>query len=252
MRENPGLACRDVESRFSPQIAMEAQRLLTSKLVLEDRYGPIRYVAGLDVAYVKRGEETVGAGVAVLLSYPSLEVEDCVAYVARVCIPYIPGLLAFREMNVLAPAVLKLESKNKVDLYVVDGHGIAHPRRFGIASHVGVVMDKPSIGVAKKRLYGREEVWKGSRVLLDEDGRILALILKSGRGSKIYVSPGHRITPFSAARLVSSMLRRGHRLPEPTRVADRISKSIRTRLKAGDMGSGFIDCLSNRSLYRFF
>lgn len=250
MEESSGGVCGGIEARFSPQKAMRAQRLLASKLILRDAYGPIRRVAGLDVAYARRGRDPIGVGVAVLLSYPSLRVEHCIAYVGWACIPYIPGLLAFREMSLLAPAVIRLEEEAGADLYVVDGHGIAHPRGLGIASHVGIAMDKPSIGVAKKRLYGREEERAGRRVLVDDSGNVIAYVLESGRGSRIYVSPGHRITPASAASLVASMLRRGHRLPEPTRIADRVSKQLRRLIASGSAGPGFIDCSSSSFPHR--
>lgn len=243
-REGGEDSCIRVERRFSPRTAARAQRLLAARLVVEDDFDPIRRVAGLDVSYTRRDSSSIGVGVAVLLSYPGLEVRECVAYISRVCIPYIPGLLAFREMEVLGPVLIRLASRGRVDLYVVDGHGIAHPRRFGIASHVGVVMDAPSIGVAKKRLYGREESLGGSRVLVDHSGMVLAHIIESGRGSRIYVSPGHRVSHATAARIISSMLRRGYRLPEPTRIADRVSRSLRGLLKSGRLTPGFIDCMT--------
>lgn len=237
--------CAETHARFSQAKARRAQEILSRKVVVRDDYRLIRRVAGLDVAYVGRGEHATGIGVAAVLSYPSLSLIDCIVYVSRVCIPYIPGLLAFREMAVLAPAVIRLESLYNIDLYVVDGHGIAHPRRLGIASHIGVVFDKPSIGVAKRRLYGRETVVAGRRVLLDEKGDIIAVIVESGRGSRIYVSPGNKITPLSAAKLVVSMLRRGRRLPEPTRIADKISKSVKRQVTSRRVSYGFSRCSDN-------
>ncbi|MCE4601429.1 MAG: endonuclease V [Desulfurococcales archaeon] len=234
--------CSETHARFSQARARRAQEVLSRKVVVRDDYRQIRRIAGLDVAYAGRGEYTTGIGVAVVLSYPSLSLIDCVVYVSRVCIPYIPGLLAFREMAVLAPAVIRLESLYNIDLYVVDGHGIAHPRKLGIASHIGVVLDKPSIGVAKKRLYGRESIAAGKRVLLDENGDIIAVIVESGRGSRIYVSPGNKITPLSAAKLVASMLRGGRRLPEPTRIADKISKTVKRKIISSGITHGFSRC----------
>ncbi len=193
----------------------------------------------------------LGIGVAAILSYPSLNVEACYIYTRAVCIPYIPGLLAFREMAVLGPIIARLGGQ--VDLYVVDGHGIAHPRRFGIASHVGVVSDTPSIGVAKKRLYGKEIAEGPLRLLIGDNGEKIAAIIESGRGKEIYVSPGHRISLDSAVRLVRSMLKPGHRLPEPTRVADAISKRMRREVKRmGAARPGFNECSSSTSLDRFF
>ena len=219
-------ACRLIRDLFTASKAFRAQRWIAEHALVEDRYGPVRVVAGLDVAY-KRGShgEDVGVGVAVALSYPSLRPIACEAVARVVCVPYVPGLLAFREMAVLAPALARLLRRVSVDLVVVDGHGVAHPRRAGIATHVGVVFDLPSIGVAKRRLYGREKTVGGASLLVDDEGRPIATIIERGR-SRIYVSPGHRVSVRSSARLVKTMLRRG-RLPEPTRVADSLTKSLK-------------------------
>ena len=210
---------------FNLARAERAQRILSRRVVLRDDYPPLRRVAGLDVAYVRRGEWDLGIGVAVLLDYPSLRLRDCVAYLDRVCVPYVPGFLAFREMAVLGPALARLA---RPDILLVDGHGVAHPRRFGIASHVGVATGLPSIGVAKRRLVG-SEVEEGGRVYIVHGGEKLGVVIARGRG-KIYVSPGHRVSVEGAARLVEAMLVRGRKLPEPTRVADAISKSLRRRI----------------------
>ncbi len=181
------------------------------------------------------------------LRYPSLELVKCVAAVREVCIPYVPGLLAFREMAVLAPALARLIRLlgRKPDLIIVDGHGIAHPRRAGIATHVGVAFDIPSIGVAKRRLYGRETQQAGMELLVAEEGPI-AVILRKGR-SRIYVSPGHRVGLKTSARLVGSMLKRG-RLPEPTRLADKISKELRRNVEPPPQGSiRYIQCSNSSS-----
>jgi len=233
--------CGDIRERFSPERASRAQLRLRERVILNDDYPPLRHVAGLDVAYTRIGGLEYGIGVAVALSYPSLQVEGCIAYVTRVCVPYIPGLLAFREMVVLAPALLRLLRKTPIDLVLVDGHGIAHPRGLGIASHVGVVFDMPAIGVAKKRLYGKEVSVNSKRLLVAEDGSPIAVILESGRSSKIYVSPGHRVSVNSAARIVRAMLRKGRKLPEPTRIADTITKRLRRRLAPIPGREGFYE-----------
>ncbi|MCE4625281.1 MAG: endonuclease V [Desulfurococcales archaeon] len=226
---SPEDICNEIKRRFTPSKAYRAQRWIAQHAVIEDMYEPVRIVAGLDVAYRRSEEGSIGYGVVAALSYPSMKLVDCEVFINKVCVPYIPGLLAFREMAVLAPALTRLSSRIKPDLLVVDGHGIAHPRRAGIATHVGVVFDIPSIGVAKKRLYGREVTYPDGTYLVDENGnKIAAIITRSGK-SKIYVSPGHRLSVKTSSALIRSMLRRG-RLPEPTRVADRISKEIRTSL----------------------
>ncbi len=143
-------------------------------------------------------------------------------------------------MAVLGPLLVRIAER--VDLIVVDGHGIAHPRKLGIASHVGVVTGKASIGVAKRRLYGKEKIIGGRRVLVDNNN-IIAVLLETGRGSHIYVSPGHMISPFTAARLISSMTLRSRKLPEPTRIADRISKDLRNIARnKGIKRVGILDC----------
>jgi len=202
--------------------AERAQRILARRVVLSDDYPPLRRVAGLDVAYIRRGDTDIGVGVAVLLDYPSLRLRECSVYIAEVCVPYVPGFLAFRELAVLAPALARI---GKPDLLVVDGHGVAHPRRFGIASHVGVVTGLPSIGVAKRRLAGRE-VEEAGKTYIVHRGERVGVVLRRGR-SKIYVSPGHRVTVDTAARLAESMMVSSRKLPEPTRVADEVSKRVK-------------------------
>ena len=224
---SPKDLCSEIKRRFTSSKAYKAQHWIAQHAIVEDKYEPIRIVAGLDVAYRRSEDGSIGYGVAAALSYPSMKLIDCEVFIDKVCVPYIPGLLAFREMAVLAPALIRLLSRVKPNLLVVDGHGIAHPRRAGIATHVGVVFDIPSIGVAKKRLYGREVTDLDGTYLVDEKGSRIAAIIRRGGKSKLYVSPGHRLSVKTSSALVRSMLRRG-RLPEPTRVADRISKEVRT------------------------
>jgi deoxyribonuclease V len=246
MERPSGLAvCDEIRRRFSPEKAIRAQRTIARKALILDQYGPVRVVAGLDVAYKRFTSNTVGVGVAVALSYPGMRLIDCLVAVREVCIPYIPGLLAFREMAVLAPALTRLLSSTTVDLVVVDGHGIAHPRKAGIATHVGVVFNTPSIGVAKKRLTGKPMILDGQEVLVDDNGTPIAAVIRRGRGT-IYVSPGHRVGLKSSVSLVRSMLRRG-KLPEPTRVADAISKKFRNTLSPPRSDIEYIRCSDSSS-----
>ncbi len=235
-------SCSDVEKRFSPSKAIRAQNILRSRVVLRDDFPPIRVVGGLDVAYLREG---YGIGVAIALSYPSMKVLDCWAYVRRICVPYIPGLLAFREMAVLAPALARLLSLNPLDLVVVDGHGVAHPRGLGIASHVGVAFDIASIGVAKKLLYGEIVEQGGRQYIVDRSGRRIGIVLKRPRGSVIYVSPGHKVSVETAGSLVEAMSKGNYKLPEPTRIADRVSKELRRLLR--EPTSGYIRCSGSSS-----
>ncbi len=238
--------CTGVRKRFDVSRAYKAQKYIAKNAVLEDRFNQIRIVVGLDVSYPNWRFSSWGIGVAVALAYPSMKILDCIAAVARVCVPYIPGLLAFREMAVLAPALARLQRRISVDLIVVDGHGIAHPRKAGIATHVGVVFDKPSIGVAKKKLYGEYREERNELYIVDDKQRPIAGVL--GEGSKrIFVSPGHRVSLTTSIRLIKSMLRRG-KLPEPTRIADKITKDLKKRITSGPPGREvhYIRCSGNR------
>lgn len=221
--------CNIVRQRFNAVRAVRAQTILSKLVSTEDSVGDIRRVAGVDVSYVKIGELELGVGVVVLLDYPELKPRRCLYTVRRVCIPYIPGLLAFREMEVLAPVLAYTLHEENVDLLVVDGHGIAHPRGFGIASHLGLAFNKPSIGVAKNLLAGREEQ-VGDETYIVLGGRVVGVTLTTGQG-KLYVSPGHRVSVRTALQLVKSMLKPGSRLPEPTRLADMMCKELKSRWK---------------------
>jgi deoxyribonuclease V len=209
--------------RFNVKAAERAQKMLARKVEIRPlSIEPCR-VAGLDVSYLRVGSGEVGVGVAVLISLEKgLAVEACSIYLSRICVPYIPGFLAFRELAVLAPAFTPLA--RLADIVIVDGHGIAHPRRFGIASHVGVIYGLPSIGVAKKKLAG-EEVEASGKTYIVMDGDIVGVVVRKGR-SKVYVSPGHLVDVASAEKVVLRTMR--GRLPEPTLRADELSKILKT------------------------
>ncbi len=213
---------------FNARTAQKAQMLLSRRIIIR-KLDPrsVRVVAGVDASYiVNRGRE-LGVGVAVALdAKPPFRAKACSVYIGEVCVPYIPGLLAFRELAVMAPALSKIV--NLIDLIIVDGHGISHPRRFGIASHIGVIYGKPSIGVAKKKLIGREKNIDDLTVVVNDAGEPVAAVLKKG-GQRLYVSPGHLVDLPSAIAIVESLTR--NKLPEPTLRADSISKAIRSILK---------------------
>lgn len=197
---------------------------LASQVIREDRLeqDPPRLIAGADVGFEQGGEVTRAA--IVLLKYPSLElVEYQVARVAT-SMPYIPGFLSFREYPALLAAWEMLSQKP--DLLFVDGHGISHPRRLGVAAHFGLLVDVPTIGVAKKRLCGKfaplsEE--PGSCQLLTDKSEPLAWVLRSKkRCNPLFVSTGHRVSLDTALLWVNRCLM-GYRLPEPTRWADAVA-----------------------------
>ncbi|WP_312679966.1 deoxyribonuclease V [Stutzerimonas nitrititolerans] len=207
----------------SPAAAREMQKTLAAQVRLEDDFPPLRLIAGVDVGFEEGGAITRAA--VVLLD--ALSLEPIAQTLARVptSMPYIPGLLSFREL----PAVLQaLEALPHVpDLIFSDGHGIAHPRGLGIAAHLGVVTGLPTIGVAKKILTGHHEPLgeqRGDRVeLLDRGGRVIGTVLRSKyKVRPLIISPGNRVSLDTAPRLVMQYVTR-YRLPEPTRLADRLA-----------------------------
>ena len=198
--------------------AVAVQQELRSRIRLRPLKKRIRTVAGVDVSY-RRGDKRAVAAI-VLLSFPETEVLSETVASADLSFPYIPGLLSFRE----APAVLEAFAKlpDPPDAIIFDGHGLAHPRRFGLASHVGLLLDTPSIGCAKKKLVGeyREPGRKrGSRTRLVIDREPVGAVVRTRDGVKpVFVSPGHLSDIESAVGLVLQCCTR-YRLPDPTRLA---------------------------------
>lgn len=205
--------------------ALRKQQIeLASQVIREDRLemDPPQYIAGADVGFEQGGEVTRAA--IVLLKYPSLElVEHQVARIATT-MPYIPGFLSFREYPALLAAWEMLS--RRPDLLFVDGHGISHPRRLGVASHFGLLVDVPTIGVAKKRLCGRfeplgEDV--GEQQPLIDKGEQLGWVWRSKkRCNPLFVATGHRVSTDTALLWVQRCMA-GYRLPEPTRWADAVA-----------------------------
>ncbi len=204
---------RGTKMTFDVKRASEAQLELSKRVKVYDCFDRIKTVGGLDVSYRK------DVGVSVLSIFEGDEIKKILYVKAKVPIPYVPGFLAFRE----APLHLTLLMKFKPTITMIDGHGIAHPRGLGIASHVGVVLDIPTIGVAKRRLYGQEELCDGKECLVDERGKLLAYIISKGK-RKLYVSPGHCVSHETALEVVKRYLR--YSLPEPIRVSDMLSRRL--------------------------
>ena len=212
----------------TPADAVALQRRLAPQVVCEGASGDVGFVAAADVAYVDRRwprQPGLARAAVVLLSYPELAVVEQHVVEAPVTFPYVPGLLSFRETPVLALAFAEL--RRKPQLLLVDGQGRAHPRRFGIACHIGLLTGVPAIGVAKSRLCGEHGplgLEAGSRTELVDRGEVIGLVLRTRSGvSPLYVSTGHRIGLERAAEWVLRLCR-GVRLPEPIRLADRLSK----------------------------
>ncbi|GAB4237005.1 MAG: deoxyribonuclease V [Stanieria sp.] len=202
--------------------AKKIQEELRFKVIQEDRLTEVKYVAGVDVGF-KHNYTITQAAVAVL-SYPELTlVEQAIATIPTK-FPYIPGFLSFREIPAIIEALKQL--KITPDLILCDGQGIAHPRRLGIASHLGVLIDVPTIGVAKSILIGKHQELppeKGSWTPLIDRGETVGVVLRSRPNVKpIYISIGHKISLNTAINYVIGCLTK-YRLPETTRWADRLA-----------------------------
>ncbi len=221
---------------LSPKDAIALQKALAGAVVRSDRFGPggrraIRRVAGVDAAFVDGGRVIRAA--AVMLDYPGLVQTDEALIERPTAFPYVPGLLSFREVPALLEALGQLSSAP--DLVLCDGHGYAHPRRFGLACHLGLWLDIPAIGIAKSRLTGSHDEpgpAKGDVAwLLADKGvrpgeRIGAVLRTRERVKPVYVSAGHRVSLRTAVALTLGCATR-YRLPEPTRLADKLSKAHR-------------------------
>ena len=204
---------------------MRAQQAdLAGDVVLRDGFPtPLRTIAGFDVGFEDDGATTRAA--AVLLDADTLAVIDQQVARRPTAMPYIPGLLSFRELPALLDALARLP--RAPDLAFIDGHGIAHPRRLGIAAHFGVATGLPAIGVAKKILVGAPRMalhdMRGAFTPLRDGATQIGWLLRSKPGClPLVVSPGHRVAMASAPELVMRVTR-GYRLPEPTRLADRLA-----------------------------
>jgi deoxyribonuclease V len=208
--------------------AVELQKQLASRVVRQGTPANVRLVAAADVAYVERAPawaaSTARAAV-VVMSYPGFGVVEHHVAQALVRFPYVPGLLSFREIPALITALELVESSP--DLLLVDGHGYAHPRRMGIACHLGLLAEIPTIGCAKSRLCGEAGEPMGTRgsvvPLVDNDETIGSVVRTKGDVKPLFVSSGHLIGLEAAVDWVLR-LAPTHRLPEPARLADRLSK----------------------------
>ena len=234
MRPRRGAPLHDWD--LLPAQAIALQKALAGDVVRSDRLGPggrraIGRVAGVDAAFADGGR-TIRAA-AVLLDYPALTLRHEVLVERPTAFPYVPGLLSFREVPALLEALDRLPAAP--DVILCDGHGYAHPRRFGLACHLGLWLDTPTIGVAKSRLTGSHDEpgpEKGDVAwLLAGKGespreRLGAVLRTRARVKPVYVSAGHRISLRTALALTLACATR-YRLPEPTRLADKLSKAYR-------------------------
>ncbi len=209
--------------QVSPAEAVAIQRDLAGKVRAEPLAGKIQTIAGVDVSI--RGQALQTA--ITVLSLPDLAVVDEVTWQGTVQFPYIPGLLSFREMPAILPALEKLSTEP--DVFMTDSQGLAHPRRFGLACHLGVLLDKPAFGVAKTRYIGRyvePGMAKGSRSPLEDKGELIGSVVRTRDKVKpVFVSLGHLVTLEDAVQLTLACATR-YKIPEPTRLAHKLSKRV--------------------------
>ncbi len=212
--------------KFSVDRAHAAQMRLSRRVIQEDALpSTIRYVGGVDVAYAKG----ISIGAAVVLNFSSLSVVESKTSRVETRFPYVPTLLSFREIPPAFTAISKLTTEP--DVFLVDGHGLAHPYRFGFATHLGVITDIPTIGVAKNRLCGevellRKEVW----ARLTDKGDTIGAVVTTKEGCKpVYVSVGHKVSLGRAVE-VATHCTRNYRIPEPTRKAHLMAAEEKRRL----------------------
>ena len=207
---------------LTPAQARELQLELRSQVIEVDRFEAPRWVAGVDVGFEEQGSVT-RAAVAVL-SFPELRLVDQAIARQPTRFPYVPGLLSFREIPAILEALQRLHQTP--DMLLCDGQGFAHPRRFGLACHLGVLCNLPSIGVAKSRLIGRHGELpdrKGAWVPLMDQDQVIGAVLRTRQGVKpLYISIGHRIGLASAIHYTLACTTR-YKLPETTRAAHHLA-----------------------------
>jgi deoxyribonuclease V len=209
-----------IKSSFSVKKAHKTQLELSKHIIFEDKLPrKIRFVAGVDVAYAKR----TSIGAVAVLEYDSLELVESQIAICRTRFPYIPTLLSFRE---IPPAVLSIKELHvQPDVFLVDGQGFAHPYRCGFASHLGLVIGRSTIGVAKSRLFGEVERAKaeGESAFLKHKGEVVGAMVTTIQGYKpLYVSVGHMISLETAIKIVKHCVRT-NRIPEPILKAHEIA-----------------------------
>lgn len=208
---------------LSPQQAVELQKQFAYEVVREDDFEkPIKTVAGIDLGYDAQNDRC--RAVVAVLDFPSLELVESAEAILPIRFPYVPGLLSFRETPAAIKALEKLE--NAPDLIMCDGQGIAHPRRFGIACHIGLLTNIPAIGAAKSLLvgkYGTLGETRGSTAPIVHYGEEIGNALRTKNNVQpIYVSVGHKISLATATDFVLQCATK-YRLPETTRLADKMA-----------------------------
>jgi deoxyribonuclease V len=213
----------ELPRNFSVKKAHDTQLCLSEKIIREDRLPKeIRVVGGVDVSYV--GD--MGIGAITVLDYGTLELLETQVATCPVKMPYVPTLLSFREIPPAVAAIKQL--KLQPDIFLVDAQGLAHPFRCGFASHLGLVLGKPTVGAAKSKLIGELTEINGRRVLFDK-GEIIGEVVTTKAGIKpIYVSIGHKISLETAIQIIKHCSK--SRIPEPLLQAHKIAAKTRLKL----------------------
>jgi len=222
---------KNFSGNISVKVAKDLQLKLSKKVSLDSPLDKIDIIGGIDLSIIKEDKKLI-CGI-VNFSYPSLEIIERVSRVVDETFPYIPGLLSFRE----GPAILETmeDLKHEPDLLVFDGHGIAHPRGLGIASFIGVLLDRPTMGIAKKKLFGtytepENKPEKFSYLYHPVNKSIIGAVLRTRKNVKpVFVSLGHKITLDKAIEL-SIAFHKGYRIPEPTRQAHMFVAKVRREM----------------------
>lgn len=236
---------------ISPEEAIEIQKTLRGKVIIENKFKDIKYIAGADVSYCR--ESSSGYAAVIIMTFPDLEIVEEKWVNKKIDFPYIPGLLSFRESPILLNAFEKL--KREPDLIIFDGQGIAHPRGMGIASHIGIILDKPTIGCAKSRLFGRYDepgkkagdfsyIYSPSPTLTltlsqrerergirgEEIKEIIGAVLRTKSNTKpVFVSIGHKIDLPTSINFILRCTK-GYRTPEPTRIAHNLVSRFKPKV----------------------
>ena len=205
----------------TPKKAIEIQNILSKNITLEKFKGNLRFVAGVDASY----RNGICRAYICILKYPELTLVKWVSASSCIKFPYIPGLLTFRE----GPTILKCIEKinHRIDVFLFDGQGIAHPRRMGIASHIGLLINKPTIGCAKGLLYGKyikfPDKEKGSYTYIMDKEEKIGIVLRTRPNTKpVFVSPGYKIDLHNSLKTILGCAKK-YRIPEPLRIAHHLS-----------------------------
>ena len=203
----------------------EEQLKLAKKVVLKDSFDEISLIAGADQAF--HNDNVISA--IVICDYRTMEVKEKVFAIVKAKIPYISGFMAYREGPAISEAYAKLQ--NKPDVMLIKGNGILHPRKCGMASHIGILLDQAAIGVAKQLLLG--EV-KNNKVYVDKEIRA-ELIVTREHAKPIYVSPGHKIILKTSVEIVKNCIKFPHKLPEPLHLAHRYANEIKEKIEKSEV-----------------